>query len=198
MAIAEVQRRDQLLRAAARLFSRHGYHGTSMQDVAEEVGILRGSLYAHIDSKEDILFAIVAEGAARFLEGMAKVIASDAPADQKVRAAIRFHMKTVAEHIESATVFLNDWKFLSETRRSSIEEHRDRYAAMVGAIIEEGVRDSTLREDLDTGLTVLLILSAANWMYQWYDPDGPSAPEELADAFGEMILSGISKKRRAN
>lgn len=195
MAVTErAQRRDELLLAAARLFSERGYHGTSMQHLAQAMGILRGSLYAHIESKEDLLFDIVDRGADRFITRMEEVLALDTTPEEKVRLAIKAHVETVAEHMEASTVFLNDWKFLSEDRKAGIQAKRDLYESLLREIIEEGIEWETFPEDLDPKYAALLILSTVNWLYQWYNTEGPLTPAEIADIFSEMILSGIRKR----
>lgn len=193
MAVTErAHRREELFRLAARLFSEKGYHGTSMQHLAEGMGILRGSLYAHIDSKEELLFDIVDRGADRFLTRLEEVVASDAPPNEKIHLAISAHISTVAEHLEASTVFLNDWRFLSPERQEIIQTKRDLYESLVREIVEEGVEWGAFPEDLDVKFAGLLILSAVNWVYQWYDPEGPLTPEEIADRFGKMILEGLT------
>jgi AcrR family transcriptional regulator len=193
MAVTErAHRREELFRLAARLFSEKGYHGTSMQHLAEGMGILRGSLYAHIDSKEELLFDIVDRGADRFITRMEEVVASDVSPNEKIRLAISAHITTVAEHLEASTVFLNDWRFLSPERREIIQSKRDLYESLVREIVEEGIEWGAFPEDLDVKFSGLLILSAVNWVYQWYDPEGPLTPDEIADRFGDMILESLT------
>lgn len=192
MAIAQRQdRKDQVLQTAAKLFSERGYYGTSMQDLARDLGILRGSIYAHIDSKEDILFEIVDAGATRFVERMKAVQQAAGPPTEKLRAAIDAHVTTVAEHLDASTVFLNDWRHLSPRPRKKIERKRDQYESLVVAIIAEGVRLGAFRKDLDVRFAALLILSTVNWVYQWFDPAGPMTATQVADVFSEMILKGF-------
>lgn len=192
MAIAQKQdRKDQVLQIAAKQFSERGYHGTSMQHLARDLGILRGSIYAHIDSKEAILFEIVDAGATRFLERMTAVNQAPGSPAEKLRAAIEAHITTVAEHLEASTVFLNDWRHLSPKPRKAIEQKRDLYESLVEEIIQDGVRSGAFRKDLPVRFAALLILSTVNWVYQWFDPAGPMSATQVAKAFSEMILGGF-------
>lgn len=184
-------RKEQVLKAAARRFSERGYHGTSMQDLAKDLGILRGSIYAHIDSKEEILFEIVDSGATRFLERMTAVRDAGGTPAETVQRAIAAHITTVAEHLEASTVFLNDWRHLSPESRSIIESKRDQYERLVTQIIEEGVASGAFRRDLDVRFAALLVLSTVNWVYQWFDPQGPLEATQVAEVFSEMILNGF-------
>src|SRR5688572_13642543 len=130
MALAEKARsprRTELIGIAARLFSERGYHGTSMQHLADALGLQRGSLYAHIGSKEELLFDVVEEGAARFLERGAEAAHMDAPAAERLRAFLAGHIATVVEHLDASTVFLNEWRYLSPDLRALVQEKRDEY-----------------------------------------------------------------------
>ena len=187
-------RRDDVLGAAARLFSERGYHGTSMQHLADKVGILRGSIYAHISSKEDLLFEIVDSGADRFISRLQDIVASDVAPEDKLRAAIEAHVLTVVDQMDAATVFLNDWRFLSGRRRKQIEQKRRTYDEMVSRVISEGIDSGNLRKDLDVKFATLLVLSAVNWLYQWYDAGGPSSPQDIARIYGDMIITGFGAK----
>ena len=111
-------RRAELVRAAARLFSTRGYHGTSMQHLAEALGLQRGSLYAHIGSKEELLFDVVNEGADRFLERGQNAFDLQAIASLRLRRLLVGHIETAIEHLDAATVFLNEWRYLSRELRN--------------------------------------------------------------------------------
>jgi AcrR family transcriptional regulator len=197
MAVTErAHRRDQMLQVAARLFSERGYHGTSMQDLAEDLGMLRGSLYAHIESKEDLLFHIVDEGADRFIARMSEVASSDSDPFEKLRAGLLAHITTVAEHLDASTVFLNDWRLLSPARKKQIGKKRSRYEQLVSSIIEEGIKSGSFRNDLDPRFAALTFLSTVNWLYQWYDPKGPLDAAGIADKFSEILINGFAPHTR--
>src|SRR5918998_4117092 len=97
-------RRSQLTREAARLFAERGYHGTSIGDLAKALGVQKGSLYAHIQSKQDLLYETMRDGAAAFHAAL-DAIPDDVPAVEKIRLALRGHLRVVADQLEVATVF---------------------------------------------------------------------------------------------
>jgi AcrR family transcriptional regulator len=192
MAVTErAHRREELLKAAAGLFSRRGYHGTSMGDLADSMGILRGSLYSHINSKEDLLFDIVDQGADRFITRMEEVVASEDPPTDKVRLAIEAHVTTVAEHLDASTVFLNEWRYLSGDKLDTIQAKRDLYESLISEIVEEGIEWGAFPEELDPKFATLLILSVVNWLYQWYDPEGEKSLEQIVEIFTALLLGGL-------
>src|SRR5207253_9855620 len=104
-------RRAELTRTAARLFAEKGYHGTSVGDLAQALGVQKGSLYAHIESKADLLWEVASEGAAAFHAALDQV-PDDGPVVERIRAALRAHLKVVAEQLDVATVFIREWRYL--------------------------------------------------------------------------------------
>ncbi len=175
---------------AERLFSQYGYHATTMRRIAGELGLEGGSLYAHIDSKQEILEAVVGRIGDGFLDLMRPVLEADAPPDEKLRMAMRAHVRMVAENLEAATVYFHDWRFLDAEHRAAVVERRDTYEEMFRSIIREGAEAGVFRE-VDSKFATILILSAGNWVYQWYDPDGQLTPEEIADRFSDIICEGL-------
>ena len=141
-------RRSELTREAARLFAQKGYHGTSIGDIAEALGVQKGSLYAHIASKEDLLYETMREGAAAF-HGALDAIPEDAPAPEKIRLALRGHLRVVAEQLDVATVFVQEWRYLEGARRDEIVAERRRYEERIRDLFREGRELGELRADLD-------------------------------------------------
>src|SRR5919202_6446994 len=105
-------RRSDLTRIAARLFAEKGYHGTSTADLAEAMGVQKGSLYAHIESKADLLWEVAREGADAFHAALDQV-PDELPATEKIRLALRAHLRVVAEQLDVATVFVREWRDLT-------------------------------------------------------------------------------------
>ncbi|MCL6600024.1 MAG: TetR/AcrR family transcriptional regulator [Alicyclobacillus macrosporangiidus] len=183
--------KDQILAAARRLFSSKGYNGTTIREIADEAGVLSGSLYAHIQSKEDLLFEIADEGARAFLSAAATVDRMPGAASERIREGLRAHVRVVADHLEASKVFFHEWHALSEQRRSVIQAKRDAYESYWDRWIAAGIAEGHLRGE-DPKFARLLILSVANWVYQWYRPDGPLTPEEIADRFWRLLMNGLA------
>ena len=181
-------RRNELTRQAARLFAEKGYHGTSIGDLAEAMGVQKGSLYAHIDSKADLLWEVAREGAAAF-HGALDAIPDGLAATEKVRLALRAHLRVVAEQLDVATVFVREWRYLEGERREEFVVERRRYEERVRSLFREGRELGGLRTDLDDATATLLALSAANWAYTWLRPDTDT--DELADRFFTFLLDGM-------
>lgn len=188
------RRRDDLVRAAARLFSERGYHGTSMQHLGEALGLQRGSLYAHIGSKEELLHAVVLEGAERFLARAEAAAGRAATASERLSELLCGHIETVVGHLDAATVFLNEWRYLSDGARAQIKELRDRYEGIFRNVIQQGIAAGEFRPGLDARHAAKLVLSAANWTYTWFRPTGELSPEQAGRMFADMMVKGFARR----
>lgn len=181
-------RRQELSRQAARLFAEKGYHGTSIGDLAAALGVRKGSLYAHIEGKEDLLYETMREGARAFHAAL-DAIPEALPPVEKIRLALRAHLAVVADQLDVATVFVREWRYLEGERRDEIVAERRRYEERIRALFREGRELSELRADLDEGAAALLFLSAANWAYTWLRPETDT--DALADRFFALLVDGM-------
>jgi AcrR family transcriptional regulator len=185
---ASTSRRRELSRQAARLFAEKGYHGTSIGDLAEAMGVQKGSLYAHIESKADLLWEVARDGAAAFHAALDAVPDDGSPLEQ-IRLSLRAHLRVVSEQLDVATVFVREWRYLQGERREQFVAERRRYEERFRALFEQGRELGDLRTDLDDGTATLLVLSAANWAYTWITP--ATDTDELADRFFGLLLDGV-------
>jgi TetR/AcrR family transcriptional regulator, cholesterol catabolism regulator len=181
-------RRAELTRAAARLFAEKGYHGTSVGDLAEALGLQKGSLYTHIDSKAELLWEVAREGAEAFHAAL-DALPDDGPVLERIRAALRAHLQVVAEQLDIATVFVREWRYLEGGRREQFVAERRRYEERIRGLFREGREVGELRTDLDDATAALLALSAANWAYTWLRPGADT--DALADRFTAQLLDGM-------
>jgi len=163
-------RREELTRQAARLFAQ------------------KGSLYAHISSKQDLLYETMLEGARAFHAGL-DAIGDELRPSEKIRLALRSHLRVVADQLDVATVFVQEWRYLEGARRDEIIGERRRYEERIRALFREGRDLGELRSDLDEATAALLALSAANWAYTWLQPGRDT--DELADRFYALLVDGI-------
>ena len=178
-------RREELTRIAARLFAERGYQGTSLADLAKAVGVQKPSLYHHIAGKEELLWDVAQEGAAAFHEALDAVAADS----DRIRNALRAHLRVVAAQLDVATVFVREWRHLAGDRRERFVAERRRYEERIRDLFREGVEGSQLRTDLDVATAALLFLSAANWAYTWLRPGADT--DALADRLYAVLLDGM-------
>jgi AcrR family transcriptional regulator len=181
-------RRDELTREAARLFAERGFHGTSMGDLADALGVQKGSLYSLTGSKQALLLETM-RGGARAFHAALDAVPEDAPAVERVRVALRGHLRVVAEQLDVATVFTREWRYLEGESREEIVLERRRYEERWRALFREGIESGDLRTDLDASAATLLVLSAANWAYTWLEPERDT--DALADRFTAILVDGV-------
>jgi AcrR family transcriptional regulator len=183
-------RRRQIEDVASALFSSRGYAATSMRDIARELDLQGGSLYAHIPSKEAVLAAIVEEAAERFHAAVRPVAERDGPAAERLAEMIAAHVRVVTGARERAKVFLFEWTFLGDQRRESVRRSRAAYQGYFERVVAEGVAAGELAT-ADPKLAAVFILSALNAMAYWYRPDGALEPDALAGHYTELFLEGL-------
>ncbi len=181
-------RRDELVAVATRLFAERGYHGTSMADLAEAMGVQKGSLYSLTESKQELLVSVTRDGAAAFHAALDDV-PDGAPPLERIRLALRAHLAVVAAQVDAATVFTREWRFLDEPERTGFRAERRRYEERWHELLRDAAERGALRSDVDVEAAVLLVLSAANWAYTWLRADADT--EALADRFFGIIVDGV-------
>src|SRR5919206_3939289 len=120
------ERRAELTRIAARLFAERGYQGTSLADLAEQLGVQKPSLYHHIAAKEDLLWEVAWEGAEAFRRAL-DAVPQNASAPERIRLTLRAHLAVVAAQLDVATVFVREWRHLEGERRERFVAERRAY-----------------------------------------------------------------------
>lgn len=181
-------REAELLRVATNLFRERGFHATSMQDLAEALGMNRGSLYHYIESKDDLLWWIVSGALDKLRARVEPVLGGDGPAVERLRGAIAEHLAFAADHGDELALVQIELRSLAPARRAELIERRDAYEHEWRATLEAAFADGSLRAT-DTRLTVIAILSACNWFTQWYRADGALTVDQIAASFADLFLT---------
>jgi AcrR family transcriptional regulator len=183
-------REDDIYRAAARIFHRKGYAATSLQDIADEVGLLKGSLYYYIDSKEDLLFGIT-ETIHRLAASVADATAAldDGPSE-KLRFLVEQHVASFGVNLQMIRVFYTEYEALGPDRRRVVINERRRYESAVLGLIEDGQRDGEFCPDLDARVANNAVLTMVNTIYMWFDDRRDDLPA-IAEQYASMVLGSL-------
>lgn len=185
-------RQDELYAAAARLFATKGYHATRVQDIADELGMLKGSLYYYFSSKEDLLVKITEGRIEELLEAIQAIVATGYPPRQKVALAIDEHLRFFQQHVHIYTIFVKEQLADINKRTANNARKMNRaYQQLWREMLEEGIDTGDFRPDIDSELIMRAILGLCNYTWTWYDPAGRVQIRELARIFTDLILSGI-------
>lgn len=184
--------RDDVVRAAGRLFADRGYHGTSMRDLGKELGLLGSSLYSHVSSKQDLLVDVVEEGARLFEASARTAMATPGTAGDRLDALIAGHIEVIVDNHDVARTFLNEARMLDPDHRKTIVGARDHYEETFRSVIREGKKDGSFGEDIDPKTVSIFILSILNAVERWYQPDGELDRDGLVEQLSGFARSGLS------
>lgn len=184
---------EQISAVACRIFRERGYHATSMRVIAAALGWQPAALYYYYPSKEDLLFSIMETAVDTLTAYVREHVDRDASAPDQLRQAITAHVTLIAGHLDELSVFLHEMKSLEPRRREILQGKSARYEHIFRDIIQDGIRSGQIA-DVDPRLARYLILSACNWIYNWYRPDGSYRPGEIASGFSNMILDGLLRE----
>jgi TetR/AcrR family transcriptional regulator, cholesterol catabolism regulator len=183
--------REAIFAAATRLFGERGYTGTTMRDIAKSVGILPGSLYAHIQSKEEVLLEIIEGGVDRFNSAVDRIDAMQLAPEAALRQAVREHLRIVADNPGRTLIVFHQWRFLDDDNRDRLLAKRAHYEAFFLRTVHSGIELGHFNQNLDAKVVVLAVLGALNWTPEWFSPNGHDSPEEVADKIADGLLGGM-------
>jgi len=182
--------RDEILDAAAQIFSQKGFHAASMQDIAAAVNLQKASLYHHINSKQEILVALLDRALDMLIELMISVMAQPLPPDQKLPLAIQAYLSAMLDHRDLAVILLMEHRSLDAAHHASHIPRRDRFEQLWRELIEEGMQTGVFC-CADPAMAGRALLGVLNWTITWYRPDGSFSPDQIASQFADLFLQGL-------
>jgi AcrR family transcriptional regulator len=185
--------RGTVLDAACLLFAERGYHGTSMKDIAEKLGVRAPSLYNHVASKQDMLFAIMDKAMDRALAALEETLAGVEDVSEQLRRATESLVLDFLRYPAEVTVCNNEVRSLEADNRLAIVAKRDRYAARVRRIIEEGCRTGRFRTRTPQ-IAAFAVLEMGNSAKSWFRPSGRYTDSYVAREYGEFALRVVGRE----
>jgi TetR/AcrR family transcriptional regulator, cholesterol catabolism regulator len=184
-------RSQDVLDAAIRVFHKKGYASASIQDVAEEVGVLKGSLYHYIDSKEDLLARIFEDSAGHFMEMLDEASGMDGPPVERLRSFGRSCSLWYLRNIERVGIYATEWQHLTGKRRKDVMQIRETYEGRLAGLIGEVKESGEAAPDLDVNFATYFIFGALNGLPDWYRRRGPDSAETIAAAYADQIVNTV-------
>jgi AcrR family transcriptional regulator len=181
--------RDRILRVAAEVFAKSGFHGTGVAELGEAAGLQRGALYYHIKSKEDLLFDLSKRHVEEALARGRTVVESDLEPIEKFRALAREHMDVISSRQSEVTVVLREMHALTGERAEALKELRRDYEELFAIVLREGAAVGVFAEP--DVLTTHAVLGMYNSSIAWFSPGAGLHARELADRLSDLILDGI-------
>ncbi len=191
--------RDDILDAAARIFSQKGFHAASMQDIAEAVNLKKGSLYYHVSSKQEILLALLDEALDLLIDRIGKVTRMPLLPDEKLRLSMVTYLQTLLERKDLAAILLIEYRSLDSAFLARHIPRRDRLEKLWKDMIREGIENGVFNDN-DPGFITRSLLGMLNWTITWYRADGMLDPASIAGQYADLAMMGIidSNHRKIN
>lgn len=185
------RREIEIIDAAARVFARRGYHGTTTTDIADELGMRQASLYYYVPSKEAALEAVVLRGVDGFVAAARSIQVSNLPSREKLKALIYSHISPISDRHDYVRVFLKERHNLPHGSRKRIGRQSRAVERIFESVISEGIRDGSFTKETDVRLATLAVLGMCNSVHEWWQREGRSV-EEVAAAYAGFAISGIT------
>jgi len=186
----KTSREAEILAAAGRIFREKGYHGTSVRDIAEAVGLLKGSLYHYIRSKDELLarlFEGLLEDTVRELEA---IVVREMTAEARLRAMVRAYAAAVMANHDAVGLYLREWRSLPPAELAGLGARRRRMRTLFTDVITDGARARAFAAG-DARIAALAILGSCNWVYEWYRPKGRLGPDAIADELADRAVRSL-------
>lgn len=186
------RRRTEILHSALQAFRARGYHATTLEDIAAQLGMRSAALYHYFPDKDAILYACHREGLAEVARVLADARARFTSAPERLHYAIREHVRVMTDTLEGSALAL-EVSALSPRRRAEVIALRDEYEHGLRDIVAEGIQQHEFRS-LDPKLTIFAILGAINWVARWYrpPPEGATDAADLGTQFADHLIRGLT------
>jgi AcrR family transcriptional regulator len=184
-------RETEVVDAAIQVFWRRGYSGASIQEIADAVGVLKGSLYHYIGSKEELLARIFQEAYEESLGVMSEINAMNGPALERLHEYLRRYIVHFLAYPERTQLYFRDWRYLTGAYLERVREQRRTYANFVRALIAEARETVAISSDIDPQTAAAFILGAVHNIAEWYHRDGRASAEKIAEVHSALAIAAL-------
>jgi len=184
------RKRIEILKSAAAAFRRRGYHGSTVEEIASALEMTKGSLYYYFRNKEEILYFCHDYSLDILLGVLEQARQSGRSPDGQLRALLQAFVHTIIDELRGTALTL-DFQALSASLLREIVAKRDRFERGIRNILQDGM-DRGIFLQADPKLLTFAILGAVNWIPRWYDPSGPAGSQQIAEAFADYLVGGLT------
>jgi AcrR family transcriptional regulator len=184
-------REEQLLHHASALFSHGGYRETSLQEIADKLGITRPLFYYYFKSKEDLLWRLIGHIGDELRDGARPIAESEAPPEEKLRSLLETHARTLLESSDTFRIYFAERHLVEGKRNRQLKRGEDEYFGLITQIIGDGQRSGVFRKENRRVLTHLAV-DQINSLVRWFEPGGIMSAEDLAVLAADVAVRGLS------
>jgi len=188
------RRTEQIVTTSAHLIQEKGFHGTTLQDVAEELDVTKAALYYYVKDKEDLLFRIYTQTLELALASVEAIAQRAQSTADKVRALIDTQVRLITSRPELFTVYFNEKAHLSDEHREAVTQLERQIVHAVISVLREGMAAGALQE-VDPIVAAFAVLGASSWVYRWYRPGGRLSVDEVSTILQAILLSGLEQSQ---
>ncbi len=181
----------EVVEAAVRIFWEKGYAAASVQDVADALGMLKGSLYYYIDSKESLLYRIFDDSHTEIVAITEESMQSDQPAVERLRRFLHDYAMWTLTHLERAGLYSREWRYASESHRVTLAEQQRYYVQHLRDLITGGQREGSCDSGVDPRSASLFILAAFTGLPDWYRPGSKQKGEDVAEGYVGIAMRAV-------
>lgn len=184
--------REKILAVSGRVFNRRGYHGTTLDDIGDALGVRKAALYYYVKNKEELLFQCHLAAVDIGMEGFRRALAQPGTPDEHLRTALAYYIEEMADQLKGTVVLLEDGA-LSPHLHARIVERRDEYERTLRQVIADGVA-AGIFVACDPKTVAFAVLGAIHWIPKWYRQGGPCSAKEIAETFSAYLVRGLQKR----
>jgi TetR/AcrR family transcriptional regulator len=184
-------RRDTILIAAARCFTKLGYHRTTLDDIARELGVSKAAVYYYATSKEQIYLECNEAAVETGLHGLDQADALVGTAADKLKLALRWYIENATDRTKGHVVLYEAGTLPPELHRR-LAEKRDAYEYRLRRLVQQGIEEGVF-EPCDVKLIIFSLLGSISWVSKWFSPDGERSSSEVADILSNHLVRGLLK-----
>lgn len=182
-------RLDHLLQSAASVFATKGYHSTTMRDLSRETGMSLAGMYYYVDGKDELLFTIQDRCFSAVIAGARSAIELASAPGKRLELFIQHHVTFFASHMSEMKVLSHEAESLGSERRARIDALKREYVDLLLEIIRAVRAGET---GINPHVAAYALFGMMNWIYTWYDPEGPEPPDALANQLAQLFIYGIT------
>jgi AcrR family transcriptional regulator len=191
VALRQEARRREVMAAATAVFSERGYRAASMNDIAAKMGMGKASLYHYVASKEDVLIELYEDVLRENVIAARRIAGSERTALDALAELITDRVAYTCRNRELLRIFFEEEAELPARQQSRLISVRHEYEQTLLEMVARGETAGEFTLTTTPRIFVNTVLGAANWVYKWYQPEGPLTPEELGSQIAGVLLAGL-------